>query len=228
LRSSRVPGEASYRAEVVPRRLLDIRWSTKGPEALALRLRQSGFELDANGVLALPSATLCIEMSAGPVDGLKVTEGETRPANVVPRQPNGVADVLAIGWATVDWERFVAGLGPDPIGSLPRDPHLGAFVLRYGRAEPAVLVLEPDTEGRLAATLARSGEGPVAIYLGLGPGELTPFIATARRRGALTTTVRPGPFGPSVLLAGGPAWGPHVLVVERPDRHPASPGTIPS
>jgi hypothetical protein len=210
----------------MPPRILDIRWSTSDPAALAARLRGYGFDVGSGRVLAFPSATIGIDAGTGPADRLEIADGAGSIANPVPPHPNGVDDVLAIGWATVDRERFVAGLGPGPVEALPGDPHLGAFAVRHGLARPAVLVLEPETEGRTAATLARCGEGPAAIYLGLGAVRLATFVAAARERGALVSTVRPGPLGMSVVLVGGAAWGPHIVVVEQTDRRPSSPSTI--
>jgi hypothetical protein len=135
----------------------------------------------------------------------------------VPSHANGIDDVIAIGWATVDRERFLADLGSDANEELPRDPHLGAFAIRHGTtgSGPQVLVLEPDTEGRLVATLVRNAEGPAAIYFA-AHGGLDAFVADAHRRGTPVSSVEPGPFGPSVVLLGGPTWGPHLIVVGRP------------
>jgi hypothetical protein len=55
------------------------------------------------------------------------------------------------------------------------------------------VVLEPDTEGRLAASLARFGEGVAVIYLGDGPP------------------------GPGTLVRGGLPWGPHVILLGQHD-----------
>jgi hypothetical protein len=197
-----------------PRCALDIRWSTRDPDALAARLRGYGFDLGSGRVLAFPSATVGIDAGAGPADHLEIADGPAALPAADPH-PNGVVDLLAIGWATVDRERFLEGLGPGPVERLARDPHLGAFVVRHSLARPQALVLEPDTEGRLAASLARSGEGPAAIYV-TTQGGLDAFVADTRRRSAPVSSVRPGPFGPSVVLLDGPLWGPHVLVVGRP------------
>jgi hypothetical protein len=87
--------------------------------------------------------------------------------------------LVGVGWATVEAERAfeeLASLGvPAAWGAQERDAQLGASVWRRepspdGLAGPALLVLEPDTEGRLAAFLARFGEGVAAIYLA-GRGE---------------------------------------------------------
>jgi hypothetical protein len=203
---------------MVPAKVLAIRWSTGDPGALAVRLDGFGFDVDRDGVLALPSATIRIgSAGAGGPDRLEVEEEDGTAADAVRRHPNGIDDLVAIGWATVDRERFLADLAAASTEDLARDPHLGAFVVRHRASgpRPLVLILEPDTEGRLAASLARSGEGPVAIYLSTHDG-LEAFIADARRRGAQFSSIRPGPLGPSVVLLGGPMWGPHLLVVDRP------------
>lgn len=202
---------------MAPRRDLRIRWSTSDPDALALRLREAGFGFDDHGVLALPSATIRIVAGAGPADRLEVEAGDAIGPS--PERPalGAIEDVVAIGWATVDRERFLADAPGGPDVDLPRDPHLGAFVVGHGAAGsgPRVLVLEPDTEGRLVASLVRSDEGPAAVYFAARDG-LATFLAEARRRGTPLSSVRPGPLGPSVVLVDGPLWGPHLLVVDRP------------
>lgn len=101
--------------------------------------------------------------------------------------------LAGIGWATVEHERAQSEL--DPSGSwaeLARDPALGARrwlrVADGATADPALVILEPDTEGRLAASLARFGETVAVAYLG------NRAIAEGR------------------LVREGPAWGPHVVV----------------
>lgn len=125
-------------------------------------------------------------------------------ADAVAADP-GLTDLplAGIGWATVEGERAICELDvlladdvaeADP-GSwtvLDRDTTFGARVWRrqtHGpSARPVVFVFEPDTEGRLAASLARFGEGVAVIYLGdtsLGPGR---------------------------LVRGAKPWGPHVVL----------------
>jgi hypothetical protein len=82
------------------------------------------------------------------------------------------ARLTAIVWATVDLDRAERELGAilgAPLAAVgaARDPTLGATVRiaqPFGQPpEPALLLVEPDTEGRLAALLARHGEGVVGI-----------------------------------------------------------------
>lgn len=115
-----------------------------------------------------------------------------------------VAKLVAVGLATVDLDRLVDRLGGEWL-PVVRDPLLGATTRRLAaelesEGRPAVLILEPDTEGPLAAALARFGEGLAAIYVRPGRPAGGRFEAT-------------GPFGPA-RLAPGPAWGPHVLALE--------------
>ena len=136
-------------------------------------------------------------------------------AGVLAAAGRGEADlarVAAIGWATVDLERAaaafrepqLAGVGFEPVGD---DILLGAHVLVARPAgEPAVVLLEPSTEGRLAAFLARHGEGPAAVWL---HGR-----ADVAEEGA-TRLEAAGPFGPQRLLTGS-SVGPFVIVIARP------------
>ena len=197
-----------------------IRWSSRDPEAVAGWWRGYGFTIEAARRIVFPSATLEIEPGAGGEDRLAFGDGPESPSGAARPHPNGIADVLAVGWATVDRERFTGGARSGPLQALPDDPHLGAFVIRQGAGRPYVLVLEPETEGRLAASLVRFGEGPAAGYLRCGPGGRAAFVDDARRRGTAVSVIRSGPLGPSVVLLGGPAWGPHVLVVDAPGRRP--------
>jgi hypothetical protein len=127
------------------------------------------------------------------------------------------ATIIALGWATVELdraERELRGTTPGEWVSEPdtADELLGA-VARPLRAQqtsvpPAgwlggadrVVLLEPSTEGRIAACLARHGEGPCVVWAHL-PGTSLPAGAPL------------GPFGPERLESRGPAWGPHVLLV---------------
>ncbi|HEX7473893.1 MAG TPA: hypothetical protein VF323_12480 [Candidatus Limnocylindrales bacterium] len=197
-----------------PRDILAIVWSARDPDAVATRLRGLGFALGADRRMAFPSAVVRIQAGTVGDDRLGLAEGPAAPPARALRHANGIADVVAVGWATVDRERFVADSRTPPVEALPNDPHLGAFVVRQGTGRPYALVVEPDTEGRLAASLVRFGEGPAALYLSCGAGGLAAFVGDAGRRGSAVSSVREGPLGPAVVLLGGPAWGPHILVVE--------------
>ncbi|MBF6604029.1 MAG: hypothetical protein IVW53_00390 [Chloroflexi bacterium] len=132
-------------------------------------------------------------------------------------EPDGLraVDIVAIGWATVDADRAAGGAALEP---RPRDPHLGAIaLLLVGPSAPEALpvaLLEPDTEGRIAATLARHGEGPAALYV-RADVDLTAQLESIRRIGGRATTVADGPFGPSALVLDDRPSGPHLILVGR-------------
>lgn len=123
--------------------------------------------------------------------------------------------VLAVIWATVDRDRVVADLQL-PVERLADDPHLGASVglVLQPDADP-IAILEPLTEGRLAATLARHGEGPAGEYVEAPVGREA-IRAAAAAAGLVLGRAADGPFGRSVLVLVGPVDGPHVVLVERP------------
>jgi hypothetical protein len=150
--------------------------------------------------------------------------------------------LVGIGWATVELERAAedlsdafgrAGLPNPDWAPAERDALLGATAWtgatgwlgapgwgsgrRDGAADgdaPAIVLLEPDTEGRLAATLARFDEGVVAIYLEAPPEPAAgtpqgPYPFDPARLGSSS----PGPLGPARIVLARPTWGPHILVV---------------
>lgn len=195
--------------------MTEVRWSTDDPAAVATRLRGIGLTVGSDGSVAFPGGTIQVVLGPGRHDRLELVE-PAEPLGAMPpptAHPNGVLDLLAVGLATVDRERALGDLAADGVLNLPRDPHLGATA-SIDRARPDLLVLEPDTESRLAATLARHGEGPAAIYLRVGTGGLDAVATDVRRRGGVVSTIRPGPLGRSMILLGGPPAGPHLLVVE--------------
>lgn len=138
--------------------------------------------------------------------------------------PTSVAGrTIAVGWATVDLDRAVEELG-DVLGLpsgrfvvAPDTRHLGARC-RVANAvlpdESGLAVLEPTTEGRLAATLARLGEGPAATWLAVATGRGR--RATAMEWDGTFSAPHDGPFGPERLVRGGPVHGPHRLLVGPP------------
>jgi hypothetical protein len=118
---------------------------------------------------------------------------------------------VAVGWATVDLDRAareLAGLlvpGTD-FSTAASSAILGARC-RSGPAAAVpglwIALLEPETEGPLAGTLARFGEGWTATW-----------VVAAASAPRDRSTARPGPFGTERLLSGGPLGAPYRLVVE--------------
>ena len=139
-----------------------------------------------------------------------------------------VEDVVGTGavtvatlWATVDLGRTLADLGREA-SELGVDTLLGArvVVVRSGPpGDPPLAVAEPTTEGRLAATLARHGEGPAGRYVAVADG-LDRARSRAASSGVAVSRVEPGPFGPAILVLLAPVTGPHLILCE-----PAVPST---
>jgi hypothetical protein len=130
------------------------------------------------------------------------------------RHPN--ARRVAVGWATVEMERGVlelaAALSIDPGQFRPAAESL-LLGARTRLASSAladgvhVVLLEPSTEGRLAAALARHDEGPLAIWTTTGPGGGHGLVLSAERE---------GPLGPERVVVDGPAHGPYRLLIGPP------------
>jgi hypothetical protein len=132
------------------------------------------------------------------------------------------------GWATVELDRAtvevadaLASLGRPTSGPAPDDELLGASVrlLRFPAGHD-VLLLEPATEGLLAASLARFGEGALALYLEVAADG----AARAAAAGIGLSAEATGPLGRQRRVTAGPRWGPH-LIVATPARA-APPATI--
>jgi hypothetical protein len=124
--------------------------------------------------------------------------------------------VVGVGWATVDLDRAALQAGNED-GSIclpaPRDALLGARAMRRAdeaSGAPVLVLLEPDTEGRIAASLARFGEGVAAIYLAADDRDAERPSTTRSRVGPICS----GPLGAGRLLLGLPPSGPHVIVLE--------------
>jgi len=206
-----------------------VSWATAEPDRLAARLAALGFTLIDRRVLAFPHGEVrLVPLASGQGRERLVDprwERSTGETHTRPGHANGVSDIVALGWATVDADRASATAPldrADAFAPLPDDRHLGARVRGSMAREPATLLLEPSTEGRLAATLARLGEGPAALYLVAGSGQLAAVVISgmsahvcAMGAAANRAGVRLGPLGPAVLLPGAPAWGPHLLVVAQ-------------
>jgi ribosomal protein S18 acetylase RimI-like enzyme len=113
--------------------------------------------------------------------------------------PAGVP-IVAVGWATVDRERAALEWLSLPFVPAPDEEVLGAFAWSAALDDgTALLLLEPSTEGRLAAALARRGEGPVAIWVA-GPPPQAGLPAGASALGGRSWLARPvHPWGPFLL-----------------------------
>ncbi|HSL77909.1 MAG TPA: hypothetical protein VK867_13265 [Candidatus Limnocylindrales bacterium] len=113
--------------------------------------------------------------------------------------------VVGRGWATVDIGRAEQELRDRVDGGFEdaeRSVWLGARCRRARVGDSSdgrwLVLLEPDTEGRLAAFLARHGEGWAATW-DIDEGAVPPV------------GLRPGPIGPETLPAGQPMSGPFRL-----------------
>lgn len=129
---------------------------------------------------------------------------------------------IVVGWATVELDRaevevaaVYSALNLVSSESVPDDRLLGAGSRLLRFSPPAeVLLLEPSTEGRLAAALARHGEGPLVVYLIVEAGA----PERARRAGfTLSSQVR-GPLGPERLVVVGPKDGPFAILAGLDER----------
>ena len=126
---------------------------------------------------------------------------------------------IAVGWATVDSERAIAALeaelhiAPAAFAPASDSTALGARCLVARRVLPgggALVVIEPATEGLLAATLARHDEGPRVVWV---------MIDDVGVRVASRAT--PGPFGPERLVPGASSDDlRRLLVSSRAGYHP--------
>lgn len=149
-------------------------------------------------------------MAASPGDRIRATLATlaTAAAGPGPAQPGRL---YALGWATVELDRAARelagdlGLAADAFAPAGDSLVLGARCRVILGALPGGLtlaILEPATEGRLAAILARLGEGPAAIWFETGQ--------TADAVGPVATS---GPFGPERPAPGAPADGPRWFLI---------------
>jgi hypothetical protein len=137
-------------------------------------------------------------------------------------------ELAGLGWATVELARaereLATALGAelaDGFAPAADDLLMGAYC-RLGRLTSGLdlVLLEPNTEGRLAGALARWGEAVVVAYVIAPPGP--PIVGGAavvggaaggRRTDVAATST--GPLGPARLLASG-RGGPNLILLERP------------
>jgi len=175
---------------------LRLWWRAGDPAAVTALLEGLGLRV-VNGSVALGSIVLSVVVTENEdLDRLEVgdpvSEATDGPG------PDG-ARLAALGWATVDAERLAAALGKPLSDEAHPDPALGATGFGVESASLPLVLLEPSTEGRIAAALARIGEGPVALYLDgvtAAEHETVPLSMTGvGRSGRLFRPDRPsGPF----------------------------------
>jgi hypothetical protein len=163
-------------------------------------------------------------MVTDPLDRLKAVIASESIVNAT--QAEQPRRTVAVGWATVELERATAelagalGIAPGRFVPAPASTVLGARCLVATDAFPGGLslaILEPATEGRLAATLARLGEGPAAVWLAppaVGSSVTRAGGGACDRAAPILSVAGEGPFGPERLVAGGPVHGPHRLRLE--------------
>lgn len=127
----------------------------------------------------------------------------------------GTRVLLAEIHATVELERALEEHGADPrlAADAAGDDLLGARVVVIAGGMVDVAIAEPSTEGRLAATLARHGEGTVGRYVAVPVG-LEEIGGLATAAGVPLSPSGRGPFGPETLILGGRASGPHLILVD--------------
>ena len=136
--------------------------------------------------------------------------------------PAIAVQAIALGWATVDLDRAAVdvaaalGIAADRFVDATESSWLGSRCRVASDVLPGAMslaLLEPAREGRLAATLARRGEGPCATWLAMA--DLPSATAALRLDGIVTSVERPGPFGSERLVLDRPVHGPHRLLVEH-------------
>lgn len=130
--------------------------------------------------------------------------------------------VVAVGWATVDldraWIELAARTPAAPaVHAVLRDELLGARGRTLGTSAGGIrsILLEPATEGRLAASLAHRGEGPAVLYVAPTVGELSAAVDRLIHGGSRLRAGRTA-LGPGAVVLGVPAAGPQVILVAVP------------
>jgi hypothetical protein len=163
-----------------------------------------GAEVTPSGSIDLGAAELRIVHEPEAGDG-RLLVGDPTEGDEPPAPAAGAADAVrlaALGWGTVDLERAAEAFGRPSQGDLVGDTLLGARGQALATSGAfRIVLLEPSTEGRLAAALARHGEGPVTLYLSGGraidddePPDAAAPAATALGPGRLAHAPRGGPF----------------------------------
>ena len=177
--------------------------------------------------------------------GQSLPDAGPRTASEPSDSPTSAARFLALGWATVELDRAASSWPDVRWEAAPREslvgarslvgrariradaPPVGPVPADAARADPVpadvitIVLLEPDTEGRLAASLARHGEGPAVIYV-RAPLATTSVMPARLARLGIRARAGTGPFGPEWAVHGPLASSPTLVMV--PEAEPADPG----
>ena len=129
--------------------------------------------------------------------------------------------------ALVGWAGVTAAMPPaDTALATGMPPEADLAPASAARASPTpvdvvpIVLLEPDTEGWLAASLARHGEGPAVLYVRVPMATASGMPARLAGLG-IRARAGTGPFGPELAILGSHAGSPALVVV--PDAEPAGP-----
>ncbi|MEO7119351.1 MAG: hypothetical protein ABIZ34_10310 [Candidatus Limnocylindrales bacterium] len=183
---------------------LELIWTTTEPDAVRARLARLGLTERTDGRSSAPPVVITVVGDPdSTADSLMVGEPLAAESDEAPTVAPRLA---ALGWATVDTERFAADLERELMGEPVRMPSLGADATRVASADGSaitLILLEPITEGRIAAALVRHAEGPIALYL---DDVSAPDDAFASEPSPLGRTVR--------LIRPAPPSGPFILAVD--------------
>jgi hypothetical protein len=154
------------------------------------------------------------------------------PAPADATLPTHGGSALALGWATVDASRAARAFPEVAFRAVADEEALGARARagRWGRID--LILLEPAAEGRLAAALARHGEGPVALYVaapvpggGSPPRDSQPASRSRPPRVAGREVLGPAASpveGAVRLVRPSRPSGPFLFVVDREQRSDAA------
>ena len=201
-----------------------LTWLTDDVPAVSERLRRVGLAVGPDDRVALGALDLRLAPSTadspgghGPLGAAdRLADLDLHDSTSPAREESwagGGPHAVAVGWATVDAQRAAAELGATVRGTAP-DAALGAVAHLSPLPAPNLVVLEPSTEGRLAAALARHGEGPVAVYVAVEQRawEALPDEVD-ERRDPLVIGPYQSSLGRAYLLRAGNRWGPFLLFV---------------
>lgn len=153
-------------------------------------------------------------MTARPGDLPPLLGEERLEPGLLARLAALVTGPVTPAWATVELDRAARELFADPpLSPDGRDAMLGARArLVQAPARGPIALLEPTTEGPLAAALARHGEGWIGAYL---EGADDRALTRLREAGHAVSPEGDGPLGRQRRLLGGPRDGPFILLVAR-------------